>query len=90
MCIRDSIISFLGLLIEDSGLTKQQQGSCDSHSHKDPFQLFTVILYQSCLLYTSCLLQQQMYKDRNYSKDPFPEETIYEYVTKMRLEDPEM
>ena len=49
---------------------------------------FVKNVYKSGKSYT-CLLQQQMYKDRNYSKDPFLEETVYEYVTKMRLEDPE-
>ena len=49
---------------------------------------FVKNVYKSGKSYT-CLLQQQMYKDRNYSKDPFLEETVYEDVTKMRLEDPE-
>ena len=28
-----------------------------------------------------------MYQDRNYSKDEYNDEFVYEYVTKMRLED---
>lgn len=43
--------------------------------------------YASSRSYT-CLLQQQMYKDRNYQQDPYNDETVYGYVTKMRLEDP--
>ncbi len=42
--------------------------------------------YNSSKSYT-CLLQQQMYKDRNYQKDEFNEQFVYEYVNKMRLED---
>ena len=30
-----------------------------------------------------------MYKDRNYNKDEYNEEFVYEYVKKMRLEDKE-
>ena len=45
-------------------------------------------VYDSGRSYT-CLLQQQMYRDRNYSQDVYNDETVYEYVTKMRLEDPE-
>lgn len=37
----------------------------------------------------TCLLQQQMYRDRGYAPDAFADETTYEYVTKMRLEEPE-
>ena len=44
--------------------------------------------YNSSKSYT-CLLQKQMYKDRNYSKDEYNDEFVYEYVTKMRLEDKE-
>ena len=36
----------------------------------------------------TCLLQQQMYQDRGYQKDRYNDETVYEYVVKMRLEDP--
>lgn len=48
---------------------------------------FVKNVYSSDKSYT-CLLQQQMYKDRNYQQDEFNDETVYEYVTKMRLEDP--
>jgi hypothetical protein len=34
-------------------------------------------------------LQQKLYKDRNYGKDQFNDEFVYEYVSKMRLEDNE-
>ena len=33
----------------------------------------------------TCKLQKEMYKDRNYEKDEFPEETAYFYVNKMRI-----
>ncbi len=36
----------------------------------------------------TCKLQQEMYKDRNYQKDEYNDETIYEYVSKMRIESP--
>lgn len=49
---------------------------------------FVKNVYHSGRSYT-CLLQQQMYRDRNYSQDAYNDETVYEYVTKMRLEDPE-
>lgn len=42
--------------------------------------------YKTNKSYT-CKLQQQMYKDRNYNKDEFNEEFVYQYVSKMRLED---
>ena len=42
--------------------------------------------YKSNKSYT-CKLQQQMYKDRNYKKDVYNEEFVYQYVSKMRLED---
>ena len=42
--------------------------------------------YNSSKSYT-CKLQQLMYKDRNYLKDEFNDEFVYDYVTKMRLED---
>lgn len=42
--------------------------------------------YMSDKSYT-CKLQQTMYKDRNYLKDEFNDEAVYEYVKKMRLED---
>ena len=45
-------------------------------------------VYGSGKSYT-CLLQQQMYRDRGYAPDAFADETAYEYVTKMRLEEPE-
>ena len=35
----------------------------------------------------TCLLQQQMYKDRNYQKDEYNDEFVYQYVNKMRIED---
>ena len=43
--------------------------------------------YKTNKSYT-CLLQQKMYKDRNYLKDE-NNEYVYEYVSKMRNEDPE-
>jgi len=43
--------------------------------------------YKTNKSYT-CLLQQRMYKDRNYLKDE-NNEYVYEYVSKMRNEDPE-
>ncbi len=42
--------------------------------------------YNSNKSYT-CLLQQQMYKDRNYQKDEYNDEFVYQYVNKMRIED---
>ena len=42
--------------------------------------------YETNKSYT-CLLQQQMYKDRNYQKDEYNDEFVYEYVTKMRIGD---
>lgn len=36
----------------------------------------------------TCKLQQMMYQDRNYLKDEYNEEFVYEYVTKMRTENP--
>ena len=32
----------------------------------------------------TCKLQKEMYIDRNYAKDEYPEETAYQYVSKMR------
>lgn len=32
----------------------------------------------------TCLLQQKMYKDRNYSKDIYNDETVYRYLSNMR------
>ena len=32
----------------------------------------------------TCKLQKEMYIDRNYAKDEYPEETAYRYVSKMR------
>lgn len=49
---------------------------------------FVKNVYGSGKSYT-CLLQQQMYRDRGYAPDAFADETTYEYVTKMRLEEPE-
>lgn len=42
--------------------------------------------YNSNKSYT-CLLQRQMYKDRNYPKDEYNDEFVYQYVNKMRIED---
>lgn len=42
--------------------------------------------YNQSKSYT-CRLQQQMYKDRHYEKDEYNDESVYEYVKKMRLED---
>lgn len=42
--------------------------------------------YKTNKSYT-CKLQQQMYKDRNLVKDEFNDEFVYEYVTKMKVED---
>lgn len=33
----------------------------------------------------TCKLQQEMYKDRAYSKDKFNDEYVYEYISKMRI-----
>ena len=49
---------------------------------------FVKNVYGSGKSYT-CLLQQQMYRDRGYTPDASADETAYEYVTKMRLEEPE-
>ena len=49
---------------------------------------FVKNVYESGKSYT-CLLQQQMYRDRGYAPDASADETAYEYVTKMRLEEPE-
>ena len=43
--------------------------------------------YKTNKSYT-CLLQQEMYKDRKYLKDEYNEEFVYEYVSKMRMENP--
>ena len=37
----------------------------------------------------TCKLQQAMYKDRNYQKDEYNEEFVYQYVNKMRIDDAE-
>ncbi len=42
--------------------------------------------YNSNKSYT-CKLQQEMYKDRNLSKDEYNNEFVYEYVSKMRTDD---
>lgn len=47
---------------------------------------FVKNVYSSGRSYT-CLLQQQIYKDRSYQKDQYNAETVYAYVSKMRLED---
>ena len=44
--------------------------------------------YNSNKSYT-CKLQQLMYKDRNLLKDEYNDEYVYEYISKMRLEDKE-
>ena len=44
--------------------------------------------YNSSKSYT-CKLQQKLYKDRNYLKDEFNEDFVYEYVKKNRLENKE-
>ena len=49
---------------------------------------FVKNVYGSGKSYT-CLLQQQMYRDRSYAPDASTDETAYEYVTKMRMEEPE-
>lgn len=41
--------------------------------------------YQTNKSYT-CRLQQALYKDQNYSCDEYNEETVYKYITEMRLE----
>ncbi len=41
--------------------------------------------YQTNKSYT-CRLQQALYKDQNYSHDEYNEETVYKYITEMRLE----
>lgn len=47
---------------------------------------FVKNIYKSNKSYT-CKLQQHMYKDRNYQKDEYNEEYVYEYITKMRIQD---
>ena len=42
--------------------------------------------YNSNKSYT-CKLQQELYKDRNYQKDEYNDETIYNYLLKMRMTD---
>lgn len=42
--------------------------------------------YNSNKSYT-CLLQKKIYQDRNYMKDEFNDETVYQYVKKMRTDD---
>lgn len=42
--------------------------------------------YNSHKSYT-CKLQQVMYSDRGYEKDEYNDETVYEYVKKMRLDE---
>ena len=43
--------------------------------------------YKSNKSYT-CKLQQKMYQDRNYQKDEFNDITLYNYISKMRLDNP--
>ena len=42
--------------------------------------------YQTNKSYT-CLLQQKMYEDRNYGKDEYNDDFVYQYVSKMRIGD---
>lgn len=49
---------------------------------------FVKNIYNSSKSYT-CKLQQELYKDRNYPKDINNEEFVYEYITKMRIENKE-
>lgn len=49
---------------------------------------FVKNIYNSSKSYT-CKLQQELYKNRNYPKDINNEEFVYEYVTKMRIENKE-
>ena len=49
---------------------------------------FVKNVYKSDKSYT-CKLQQKIYQDRNFQKDQFNDNFVYEYVNKMRLEDNE-
>ena len=49
---------------------------------------FVKNIYHSSKSYT-CLLQQSLYHDRNLLPDDYNEETVYQYVTKMCLEEKE-
>ena len=42
--------------------------------------------YNSNKSYT-CLLQKKMYEDRNYLKDEYNDESVYQYISKMRTDD---
>lgn len=42
--------------------------------------------YNSNKSYT-CLLQKKMYEDRNYLKDEYNDESVYQYINKMRTDD---
>ena len=42
--------------------------------------------YNSNKSYT-CLLQKKMYEDRNYLKDEYNDEIVYQYINKMRTDD---
>ena len=42
--------------------------------------------YNSNKSYT-CKLQQELYKDRNYNKDEYNDEFVYQYISKMRIAD---
>lgn len=42
--------------------------------------------YNSNKSYT-CLLQKKMYEDRNYLKDKYNDESVYQYINKMRTDD---
>ena len=44
--------------------------------------------YKTNKSYT-CLLQQKMYKDRNYNKDEFNDDFVYSYISKMRIDNKE-
>ena len=47
---------------------------------------FVKNIYKQSKSYT-CKLQQELYKDQNLNKDEYNDEFVYEYVSKMRLED---
>lgn len=42
--------------------------------------------YKANKSYT-CKLQKEIYKDKNYPKDEFNDDFVYEYISKMRIED---
>ncbi len=47
---------------------------------------FVKNIYNSNKSYT-CKLQQELYKDRNYQKDEYNDISVYQYVSKMRIDD---